>query len=370
MKNKSLPRNLTYEQFRALAGQKPDMDAACVYQLECYEIADNAKPLYPKFELIHESYKLLFHTFEEAETYMHRLISGDVEEHFPVIKENVYCFHITRILLGRPVYENDATWLYDSNGKLLDYQYLPGAEDGREGRSYYYGRPKERIRFQKGDIVEINGGNEVYLAVVVSTEPDVDWCWRYYNRCMADKEFPYYNLDGSDFSAIVVTGPDYSYHEHVNPLTMMKPRFPIPDDLREYFRKCCFEAKECGEYSYEQPMKHPEMGYDVVYEFCGLDLYIHHDKDTEFPHLHISGFGHTFLVGLRLDCPEYYPHEGCFNDELTDWQKQRLMKELTEVEYGRTRWWHILRKWNAWHDDEPELQLPLDTPLPDYTRLT
>lgn len=92
-------------------------------------------------------------------------------------------------------------------------------------------------------------------------------------------------------------------------------------------------------------------------------------KRQSSPHLHISAFDCTFLVSLRLDRPEYYPHEDNFTDMLNKRQKELLIEELTEVKYGRTRWWYILRKWNAWHDDKPKLQLPLDMPLPDYRLL-
>lgn len=366
MKNTDLPCELTYEQFKALAEQEPDMNVACVYELEYYEIADSVKPLYPKFALIRHHDKFLFRTLEEAERYMRRLASGELGEKIGTNKENIYCFHINRLPLGGPSYGGDVTWLYDRESTLLDHQYLPESVGNKEGLRDYFGRPKTRIRFHKGDIVEVNGGDEAYLAVVVSSEPDIDWCWECYGRCMRDKTFPYYILDESDFSATVVTGPDYSFHEHVNPLFMMKPRFPVTDELREYFRRCCFEPKE---YDEATPRERLQMGYDIVHSLYGLDLYIHHDNDTEFPHLHLSGFDDTFLVSLRLDRPEYYPHEGNFNDRLTDRQKQLLMEELTEMECGRTRWWYILRKWNDWHDDEPRLQLPLDTSLPDYTRL-
>lgn len=378
MKHKNLPNNLTYEQFKALAEQEPDMNADCVYELTCYEIDDPEKPLYPKFSIYRVSSTFMFRAKEETEAYMHGIVSGNKKEQINISKETIYCFYINRVLLDGSASMHDLTWLYDSTGMLLDWQYLPrNGEHVGDDRHYYFGRPKERIRFHKGDIVEVSMYDEVHLAVVVSEEPDIDWCWRLYGRCMANKRFPYYSCDDTDFSATVVTGPDYGWHEHVSPLNMMKPRFPILGDLREYFRKCCFEPEDDDEpespednESPEPSGQHPNMDFDVdLEEFYGLRLYIHHDADTEFPHFHICGFDNSLLVSLRLDRPEYYPHEGCFNDTLTDRQKELIMEDLTEVEYGRTRWWYMLRKWNGWHKDKPELQLLLDMPLPDYTKL-
>lgn len=360
MKNKNSHSALTYEQFKALAYAKPDMGGDWIYKLECYHITESERPLYPEFKIgCYPSDKWLFYTFEEAEAYMHSFISNEAE----YTCEQLYCFHIIQVPMRKPTDEKGAVWLYDNEGTLQDYQYLPIDESGIER---YYGRPNERIRFHKGDIVEVRDYDSVHLAVIVSSEPDINRCWKIYGKCMEDISRQYI-LDSSDFSATTVDGPNYGYHDHVCPLRMMKPRFPIDENLRAYFFKCCFEPEDLKD---DIPQSTgPDMGYDILHEICGLSLYIHHDKRTEFPHLHISNFDRSFLVSLRLDRPDYYPHEGTFTDKLTGNQARLLMGMLTEVRHGKTEWWYLLRKWNDWNDDAPDLQLPLDLPLPDYTKL-
>ena len=41
------------------------------------------------------------------------------------------------------------------------------------------------------------------------------------------------NRQPSDEWVIVIDGPSYCDHRHIDPLNIMKPRFPIPEDIRK-----------------------------------------------------------------------------------------------------------------------------------------
>lgn len=357
-KIKGLRQDLTFEEFEALANRKPNLQGDWLYRVTQAILPNDLKYPYPKFELshVHEAY---FKTFYEAENFVKKNTT------------DVYCSWITQMLYGAvPGYGGDgAEWLYDNKGQLLDYTVTYGFVGNVEDYTFF-GRPKTRQRFKEGDIVEVVTARSVHLAVLNLQIPDVEWCWQRYIKRDDEIGF-FYHLDFSDDSAVVLDGPNYYCHDHIGALQLLKPRFPIPEDILEEMSTWNDRSKnetdsdwlkDRESYRTEREM---EKGTDVG-DFYSLNLYIDFDEGTQLPHLHINDL-YGLKVALRIDRPKYYDH-GDYTGRLTDNQVKDLQSYLTLQHYGKSRWWHILRKWNI-DNDNPKQRLPLDTPLPDYSKL-
>ncbi len=354
----NLSPDLTFEEFQALANRKPNLQGDWLYKVTQALYHKDLKYPYPKFELDYPR-ECYFKTFHAAENYVKNN------------KEDVYCSWITQIAYGHATGYggNGAEWLYDNNGDLLDYTithgYLGKAEDDT-----FFGRPKSRQRFKVGDIVEVVTGKGVHLAVLNYQIPDVEWCWERYSK--RDDEYGFfYHLDFSDDSAVVVDGPSYYYHDHVGALQLLKPRFPIPADImaemqtwneRSKIDEDSLWLKSRDSYRAD---RRQERGSEAG-EFYELKIYLHFDEDNKPPHLHINDH-YGLKVALYIDRPEYYDHDG-YMGRLTNNQIIDLQAYLTSPVFGKTRWWYMLRKWNESNDDE-DLMLSLDTPMPNYVEL-
>ena len=224
----SLRCNLTFEEFSALACRQPDLNGDWVYRLESYCLDGDPKVPYPQFEIRIEE-KRLFHTFAEAEASLQAYIIQQIDE--PV---DFYCHCITQIPIGESESEIGSQWLYDPYGKLLDYSI--SCWTGLAENYHFFGRPADRIRFKKGDIVEVRDSESVHLAIVVAPEASIQHCWEIYRRCQEDDYKFSYPQDPSDDQCIVIDGPGYEYHEHVSPLRLMEPRFWVYDTIRQEMR--------------------------------------------------------------------------------------------------------------------------------------
>ena len=65
---------------------------------------------------------------------------------------------------------------------------------GAPNQTYFFGRPAERMRFKKGDIVEVVDGDTVKLAVVADDGPSIECFWELY-QCNCCKACQYNFLD-------------------------------------------------------------------------------------------------------------------------------------------------------------------------------
>lgn len=227
MRKRGLRDNLTYGEFHALACRKPDLGGRWIYWYEAVSMDSDIEQPYPKFD-VWVSANVLFLSLDDALAHMRQNIESRDESC------QFYCHRITQLPVGQNDSEHGARWLYDAEGKLIDYAI--SSWTGEPENFHFFGRPKERTRFKKGDIVEVCDRTEVRLMLVVAPEPSVESCWEIYQRCKThaatDERKFYYSQDPSDEQCVVVDGPGYEYHEHVSPLRMMKPRFPVPDELR------------------------------------------------------------------------------------------------------------------------------------------
>lgn len=227
MRKRGLRDNLTFEEFSALACRKPDLGGQWIYWYEAVSMDSDIDHPYPKFD-VWVSTNVLFLSFEDALAGLRRNIES-ADESSPF-----YCHRITQLPVGHDDSEHGARWLYGADGNLIDYTI--SCRTGEPENFHFFGRPKERIRFKKGDIVEVCDRNEVRLMLVAAPEPTVEECWEIYQRCKISaardgRDF-YYSQDSSDDQCVLIDGPGYEYHEHIQPTYIMKPRFPVPAELR------------------------------------------------------------------------------------------------------------------------------------------
>ena len=354
----NIPTDLTFEDFERLADRKPNLEGDFIYKLtQLFIDPDKLKNPYPKFKIDYEQNRL-FKSFEDAKNYLENNKS-----------EEIYCSWITQIPTGVNKYERTAEWFYDHEGTLLDYSAQKSHGDHEDMEFCFFGRPSYRQRFKEGDIVEVVSGDEICLAVLCGNVPDVEWCWKYYQSVVNNKKFSYYGLDYTDESTCVIDGPSYCFHSHPSPLCLMKPRFPIPPELEADMKTWKERAdKETGEDMENYPSRRVRTKTVNCSEYvCSanydLSLYFKFDKDGNLLLLLDDSYG--LRVSLRTDRPEYADFED-FTCRLTASQLNALQDYLEDVEIGKTKWWYILREWNQDDDNAP---IPLDTPLPDYTKL-
>lgn len=334
MKNSTdkISDSLTFEQFKALAEREPSLEGDWIYRLTLY-LMD--KDSYPAFELSKDEY--FFNSYSEADRFLkERLINAER------LWATTYGFRIDQIPVGNESHYTGASWLYDGEGNLIDFTIttMTGAD---AYQTSFFGRPDSRMRFKKGDIVEVVDGNAVKLAVVAADGPSVEWFWGLYQRCSADGFG--YHADASDDCYYLIDGPGFSHHSHVNSLAMMKPRFPISDDIREYFNYCLEHAgdEDCrARYNVESIFPR-----DLA-TFGTTELRIVYDSYEKRHRLQVY-MTHAHNVHRKLVWPSV---------------AGRYSSWLDEVQGGKSRLWYIIRDWNEHRrDEDKEPYLSPDTPL-------
>lgn len=327
-----IPSDMTLEQFTALAMREPDLRGDWIYELEASEFDDEETDLYPEFEIAWTS-RYYFHSLDDAERYMREKL----------VKPSIYRFVITQCPVGRLSNEHGAQWLYNHAGTLVDRTVTRWDADGGL-ESIFFGRPAERLRFKKGDIVEVAGHGKVNLAVVAGEPYPLEWYWDNYRR--HGKE---YYFDASDeANYYLLEGPGYMHHVHANTISLMSPRWPVPDNIRGYFEHCleCADEEDC-----ENLYRANYFLKNAIGELGKNEISIIYDSASQCHRLSYIGDN---AVNSRTDRRIVMP--GTFDDA----QLVRLTRWLTEVMYGRTRLWYLIRDWNLNHrrdDLEPELSL-------------
>lgn len=218
--------NLTRQEFEKLACREPSIEGDWIYLVEQAFIDSEMKALYPKFKLLNPE-KRLFLSFDKAMEYLHNNSN-----------EDLYCSWITQIPEGKNEYKHGARWFFDGDGILLDCAVTYSF--GKDLNSTFFGRPRSRLRFSKGDIVEVVYPEKVRLVVVGDEQLDTDYCWGIYESWQAQKnssesneDFIPYILDITDDSVTVLEGPSYNFHDHISPLHLQKPRFEIPEEIKK-----------------------------------------------------------------------------------------------------------------------------------------
>lgn len=101
------------------------------------------------------------------------------------------------------------------------------------------------------------------------------------------------------------------------------------------------------------------------------EVYIHTDDPGNIPHFHIwdtETRGQKFHTCIRIDSPKYFHHTGK-EDVLNSGMRKDLMlflKSKSKNKRFSTNWEYLVSMWN---DNNSKVQIPEDSPIPDYTKL-
>lgn len=218
--NTDRSERLTLEQFVGLAGREPSLAGRWIYRLDHTMATDGIT--YPAFDTNTRSY--MFLSLDEAETHMRQNLTK---------VEDTYCFLITQLPVGEPVDDEGARWLYDAHGRMVDYSVTTNEADPL--KSKFYGRPASRVRFKKGDIVEVMARGAVHLAVVAADFLPIEWFWHRYAGLPNSLG---YFIDDTDDSYYLLEGPDPALHRHHHALSLMSCSRPLPKDIKTFFVRC------------------------------------------------------------------------------------------------------------------------------------
>ena len=136
------------------------------------------------------------------------------------------------------VRENSSTRTYCSSGFSLYYPTIcDEPEYEKHPDEIFHGRPEDKIRFHRGDIVEVYCGDEVKLAIVVGSPLTTKWVWesipRLKERGIGMDDMPY---DETDDTYTVIDGPGYEYHEHISAMQVFAPHYHIQLHLQRRFK--------------------------------------------------------------------------------------------------------------------------------------
>ncbi|MBR3977684.1 MAG: hypothetical protein IKJ95_07665 [Bacteroidaceae bacterium] len=261
-----------HEDFREAAMNPPSPDIDTIFKLIVVTIDrdydDEGNPLlpYPSFKVdATECYYC--RTLVKAERIMRRRVIKErkKKERNEEVHNKIYCFYITELPLEHKITEYvPGEYLtcraYDANGLLADKSKAGNIclrEDIKTECTHlsyplFRGRSEEEIRFKPGDIVEVMDGTDIRLAVITGIPPTIEQCWEYHMRLKSLSLEPecrkrphHYMRDYSDDSYIIVdSAPNNQlYHEHVNSIFVFTPRFPIPVEVEQKFKRAFEEWK-------------------------------------------------------------------------------------------------------------------------------
>ena len=150
--------------------------------------------------------------FEEAETGISRFLNENNTW------DDIYCFYIRQVpqgvFLTPYCLDGYAVWLYDQHGTLIDERPYPSYLFG----CYFCGRPKEKLRFHIGDVVEYRSK----LCIVISVPKE------HYDSVQDELEDSY---------CVLYLDQDFDNHEwfnhgHAECIKVMSPRFPISQKVQ------------------------------------------------------------------------------------------------------------------------------------------
>lgn len=336
---KTVPGNLTFKQFKALADRQPSFEGNWVYRLTHSTLWSDYE--YPEFRIHNIRYTFL--SLQEAEKYMRERLIPENERY------DTYRFLVEQVPIGEAENLIGAAWVYDKDGSLVETSTTSCKGDFPD--SSFFGRSKEYIRFQEGDIVEVVDGDTVHLAIVGAEGPSLEWFWDLYRRSMLERNKfgkSYYCVDYSDDCYYVIDAPGCHAHQHVT--TLMAPSFPIPQDIREYFEKCLALSK--------QPEDHYDsriimMESTAIFDTAQIDIKLRYDNDQKRHRLSLRTTDNITDTESERDLPRDFS-----NVEL-----QKISEWLNFKKYGKSRLWYLIREWNEFYSSDEIPALSPDTPL-------
>ena len=161
--------------------------------------------------------------------------------------EMVYCFNVMEYPIGRvSEFYKGGMWrtaireyLFDEVGKLVHGTLASGVmEDEYTPYGAFIGRPKELMKFEVGDYVEVREESEdkVYLAILAANPISDEECyndWYLKKNRHIDVKSGY--ATASDDIFWILKGASTDDWDSVPLCTVMKAKFPIPEWVRKNF---------------------------------------------------------------------------------------------------------------------------------------
>lgn len=335
----TIPENLTFEQFKALADRQPSFEGSWVYRLTHSTLWGDYE--YPEFRIHNIGY--LFLSLEEAKKYMEERLVPETERY------ETYRFLIEQVPIGDAENLIGAAWVYDKDGSLVETSTT--ISYGKFPESSFFGRSRERIRFHEGDIVEVVDGDNVHLAIVGDEGPTVKWFWDLYRRSMLERNKfgkSYYSAGFSDDCYYVIDAPGCHAHQHVT--TLMAPSLPIPQDIREYFEECLALSKQSEDH-YDSRIIIMES--TAIFDTAQIDMTLHYDSDRKRHRLSLRTIDNINDTESERELPL----------DLSKEELQKISEWLRFKKYGKSRLWYLIREWNEFYSSDTIPALSPDTPL-------
>lgn len=147
----------------------------------------------------------------------------------PRNREDVYAFYIREVPVDVPAPGTQclSERVYGPDGQLIDFRDFSSVDDAP---GVFEGRSPEMIRFKQGDIVEVLGMDEVELAFVANGPVSREEASRINSKAIV-------TLDVTDDSYMVFLGPTFSFHQHIDALSVFSPHFKIPGSMLRRIEK-------------------------------------------------------------------------------------------------------------------------------------
>jgi len=211
-----------------------------IFKLTVIEYWDE-KPKYPDFE-VHKHTISYFSSLDKAEQAIKKYIK---EKH----ADKVFGFRIDEVLLDKYLdysepqsfFSEPKSWrTYLSDGSFWDESIALSMwyENGKPWKEYFAGRPAEKIRFKKGDLVEVYNGEKVFLMKVGHLPHTPEEAQQYIERIQ--KKYPNIpelvpdNYEPEDMYYVI---DEFGRHDHPKPCMVFPARLKINKKLREQFEK-------------------------------------------------------------------------------------------------------------------------------------
>lgn len=241
MKKDLLKPGLSFEEFEKLAVNIPKRRLKTIFKLVVgtlsYYSDDDRMNMYPEYRYTVTT-KGFFNSKEEAQKGFSECFEWSKRNSGNILFFKIFEMPLNRIsFFGNDGNQNAVReYLYDETGSEIDHTVCSGVhEDYGTKFGIYLSKPKSQQRFKAGDLVEIMDNGKIKLAVVAHDPVDTEWCYNYYLRSKESKIG--YVLDASDDQIAVIDGYGYITHQHVPLCDIMRPHFPIPENIRKKFQK-------------------------------------------------------------------------------------------------------------------------------------
>lgn len=269
---------MTFEEFQRLALNPPYNYEASVYRVDVFRIQgrkngksclainpeENLRERFSQIDYIHEEsdenesenypeYKVckaqsfLMPNFEDAERLIHsEEISKD--DYRPI-----YCIHIYELPFGKDVISDlcKREWVFNCKGNLLEQSVCSSLmEDLDKPEGHFWGRPKDSIKFNPGDIVEVHDKENgvVRLAIVLALCNNIESCWSEYQKVIGSCKEEGLSEENADNNYWLYACDDCYYVGYDSELeygtsfpcttNVFAPRFPIPKNLKKQLFDC------------------------------------------------------------------------------------------------------------------------------------